>query len=127
MKMDQRRKILTTGFLVVLLAAALFPLSTLLSQNVEKDVLTGELTEVFERQAALGGAGGGTDVQMAVDIEEIWALEDVRTESEDSLVSMMKNGYSAIGMNSFSNSSLVLSKEMITSIVNSEGYRREFS
>ena len=42
-------------------------------------------------------------------------------------VSMMKNGYSAIGMNSFSNSSLVLSKEMITSIVNSEGYRREFS
>ena len=42
-------------------------------------------------------------------------------------VSMMKNGYSAIGMNSFSNSSLVLSKEMITSSVNSEGYRREFS
>lgn len=42
-------------------------------------------------------------------------------------VSMMQNGYSAIGMNSFSNSSLVLSKEMIKSIVNSEGYRREFS
>lgn len=97
MKMDQRRKILTTGFLVVLLAAVLFPLSTLLSQNVEKDVLTGELTEVFERQAALGGAGGGTDVQMAVDIEEIWALEDVRTESEDSLVSMMKNGDAPLG------------------------------
>lgn len=95
--MNARSKVLWTGLLVLLLAAVLLPLSGLLSLGVKDDPLTDELVEVFERSEALQAFDAGVAVEPPLDIEEIWALEDARTEAEGYLVSSMKNGDAPLG------------------------------
>jgi len=101
--MNLRIKILITGSLVLFLAAALLPLSMLLSQGSKEDTLTGELIEAFERFEALRSTGPGVAVEQMIDIEKIWELEDVRTEAEGSLVTSMKNGGMPLGYDADSN------------------------
>ena len=101
--MNLRRKILMTGLLVALLVAALTPVSALLSQEDGEDEPTGELVEAFERYEALRSAAEGVIVRPMIDIEEIWALEDERTEAEGSMVVSMKNGDAPLGYDADSN------------------------
>ena len=94
--MNNKRKIFLTVLLVLLLVAVMMPLALIMMKTAQKDTLSSELFEVFERYTA-GKDETGTSVRTAVDIEEIWALEDTRTEAEGWLISSMKNGDAPLG------------------------------
>ena len=94
--MNNKKKILLTILVVLFLVAAMIPLAVTMMETAKKDALSSELLEAFERYAARKNERG-TNVRPAVDIEEIWALEDTRTEAEGWLISSMKNGDAPLG------------------------------
>lgn len=95
-----RKKLLGTLLLVVLLTALLVPLERILSKGADtpldqKQAAIKRALEIEEERRALPAPAG---VQPAAEnIEDIWAIEDARTEAETPLVRQMYRGEEALG------------------------------
>ncbi|MBR5302121.1 MAG: CotH kinase family protein [Clostridia bacterium] len=103
--MNTRRKYIFCGLLILLLVAAMIPVSCLLSLGEEDEGLSGEVISMYERYEAYRAMDEHMTVidSTALDIEALWALEDMRTEAEGPLVSAMKNGDAPLGYDAASN------------------------
>lgn len=96
--MYMRKKLLTALLCVLLLVAFMTPVAhqltrTLAAQQEESE----ELLAMHVEHAAHLEAGYGAQVMPMIDIEEAWALEDTRSESENPLVTAMYSGGAALG------------------------------
>lgn len=86
--MNKRRAIAGTALFVILLIAILGPLACWLEEEKIDDELRVILDMLIEQEAH-ENLPQGTLVAPVMDIEEIWALEDERTEAQESLIDAM--------------------------------------
>ena len=96
---NMRRNLLGTTLLVLLLAALLLPVTRLLSSG--QDAAGSQTADGVEPMLNLLARSPAYRAQTAVEpmleLEEIWALEDEREESETPLVVGMRNGDQEMG------------------------------
>ena len=95
---NMRRNLLGTTLLVLLLAALLLPVTRLLSGGQDAGRQTADGVEPMLNLLARSPAyRAQTAVEPMLELEEIWALEDEREESETPLVAGMRNGDQEMG------------------------------
>lgn len=95
-----RKELIKTAAVILLLIAVVSPLAYRLSQ-VQKDVQANDAAHMVEPMLRLyaQNAADCADVPVApmIDIEQIWEIEDTRTEAVEPLVVGMRNGGSILG------------------------------
>ena len=97
--MHKRRGLIAALLCIVLIAALLMPLTKWMDdirdhalEEEQKEALNALLAyEAYMKEAP------GVPVLEMIDIEEAWAIEDTRTQSETPLVTLMKNGADELG------------------------------
>lgn len=101
-----RKSILKTSLIIALMILAIAPVSIRLSR-MQDDLLANDvqhtvmpMVELYA-QSAINCAH--TPVSPVADIEDIWAIEDARQESERPLVTGMRNSKSVLGYDAMSN------------------------
>lgn len=96
---DMRRKLTGTALLVLLLAALLVPLTHLLSsgQGAARRQTAEGVGLMLDLLAQSPTYRAQTAVEPMLELEEIWAIEDEREESETLLVTGMRNGDQELG------------------------------
>lgn len=96
--MFTRRKLLGALLCVLALVALMSPLALRLTQEIAAQRAQADaLLAMHIDHAAHLEASKGDGVLAMIDIEEAWALEDTRTESETPLVTAMYNADAALG------------------------------
>lgn len=95
-----RKELIKTAFVVLLLLAVMTPLAGRLSL-IQADMRANDAEHMVEPMLRLYAANPAdcADVPVApmMDIEQIWEIEDTRTEAEEPLVIGMRNGGSILG------------------------------
>ena len=89
----------TLAFILFIVILLTFPADWMTQMQASADQ-TGDLSQTIEAMSSLLSTGvqcADIPVQPLLDIEDCWAIEDVRTYSESPLVSAMRNGDSALG------------------------------
>jgi len=95
-----RIKLAQTGLLIALLIAVIMPLANCLThdqENVQKNDAVHVIEPMIRLLNASAANRADTPLAPAMDIEEIWAIEDTRQESESPLVVGMRNGEHVLG------------------------------
>jgi len=95
-----RKKLLKTGLLAALLIALLVPLAHLLSigqDDVNANDAAHSVVPMLEMLAASPVYSAVTEVEPLIELEDAWAIEDTRTESETPLLAGMRNGDHEMG------------------------------
>lgn len=99
MMMYKRTETLALLVLIVLLAAGLMPLAQLMKESCDHAIDEEQqviMDTLLAHEAHMKEAPGAPVIPM-IDIEEAWAIEDGRQESETPLVHTMKNGADELG------------------------------
>ncbi|MBQ6859466.1 MAG: CotH kinase family protein [Clostridia bacterium] len=102
--MNVKRKLVGTALCVLLLVLMLVPVSLVLSlggKEAHRQSLV--IARMHERYQAYLEQDAGCAVGGMMDIEEIWALEDTRSEADGLLVTAMKNDGTPLGFDASSN------------------------
>ena len=96
---NMRRNLLGTTLLVLLLAALLLPVTRLLSsgQDAAGSQTADSVEPMLNLLARSPAYRAQTAVEPMLELEEIWALEDEREESDTPLVVGMRNGDQEMG------------------------------
>lgn len=97
--MHKRTGMIASLLAVVLLVALLMPLAQWMDGSRDHaldEEQRGVMDALLVHEAHMKEAPGAPVLEM-IDIEEAWAIEDTRTESEAPLVLSMKNGDAALG------------------------------
>ena len=96
---NMRRNLLGTTLLVLLLAALLLPVTRLLSggQDAAGRQTADGVEPMLNLLARSPAYRAQTVVEPMLELEEIWALEDEREESDTPLVAGMRNGDQEMG------------------------------
>jgi len=92
--------LLKTGLLAALLIALLVPLAHLLSigqDDVNANDAAHSVVPMLEMLAASPVYSAVTEVEPLIELEDAWAIEDTRTESETPLLAGMRNGDHEMG------------------------------
>lgn len=101
--MHKRRKLAWSIALVLLLVAAMTPLAAQMAGELnaqkENDEQIAGMLQVHAEHLA---AGFGEAVGALIDVEDAWAIEDTRRESETPLVTLMHNGEDELGFDAVS-------------------------
>ena len=95
-----RKKILKTGLLAVLLIVLLVPLAHLLSSgqdDLSENDAAHTVVPMLEMLAVSPTYCAVTEIEPIMELEDAWAVEDTRTESEAPLVIGMRNGDHELG------------------------------
>lgn len=97
--MNGRKRILAAGVLVLALVLALAPLSHLLSgkANAGQRQAAQSVETMLKLLAESPAYRAQTAVSPMLELEEIWAIEDAREESETPLVKSMRSGDQEMG------------------------------
>lgn len=101
-----RKTIIGTAAAVLLLAAALFPLSVMMdARRTENafDDMQRRITLMHVGQALRAERGAGCAVAPMMDIEDAWAIEDMREEAQEPLILEMHSGSGELGFDRESN------------------------
>lgn len=103
--MNRRRNMLFAIAAVVLAVAALIPLAQLMADNKDPYLENKQtaIAQSLERYRDWQAQKPPVQVQYVADIEEIWAIEDARTQTDAQLVSTMFNGSAELGYDAPSN------------------------
>ena len=95
-----RKKLLKTSLLAALLIALLVPLAHLLSigqGDAEANDAAHSVVPMLEMLAVSPTYCAVTEVEPVMELEDAWAVEDTRTESETPLLAGMRNGDHEMG------------------------------
>ncbi len=97
--MNRRKSLIISALVIMMLTLAMIPLAAMLNTRPinrvdEKQQAVLEALEAFEVYEA---AVVKVDVQVGMEIEDVWALEDAREEAQTPLVSAMYLGDSVLG------------------------------
>lgn len=106
MRKSGRKTIIGTIGAVLLLAAALFPLSVKMDAGrviSTSDDMQRRITLMHVRQALRMERESGSAVAPMMDIEDAWAIEDARSEAQQPLVWEMHSGDDELGFDAASN------------------------
>ena len=96
--MHKRRKLLITLLFVLALVALMTPLTAGLTREIAAQKAADDaLLAMHVGHAAHLEQAKGEPVLPMIDIEDAWAIEDMREESAEPLVMAMHNGESALG------------------------------
>lgn len=106
MRESGRKTIIGTVGAVLLLAAALFPLSVKMDAGrviSTSDDMQRRITLMHVSQALRMERDAGSAAAPMIDIEDAWAIEDARSEAQQPLVWEMHNGSDELGFDAASN------------------------
>ena len=103
--MNRKRNLIVTLIIVALLIALITPLALVLarSKNAALDAKQAAIARALEMEEERKALPAPVSVQPAMDIEDIWAIEDTRTEAEGALVQEMYRGGEKLGYDAGSN------------------------